>query len=87
MNEKRESAKLAELREKTDRDLVKMVASRIERGLRAESEVRREQAYDEATMLLHAVPGLPQVDRSVLEARLAELRLSLGSVQQGGLAA
>ena len=87
MNETRESAKLAELRAKTDRDLVKMVASRIERGLRAESEVRREQAYDEAAMLLHAVGGLPQGDRLVLEARLAELRLSLGSVQRGGLAA
>jgi hypothetical protein len=82
--------KLAELRAKTDRQLVNLIAGRIEHAqhlLRvldetpwqcAEAAYRRaEDAYREAARLAGALHTLPEIERHRLQAKLDAVRQSL----------
>jgi hypothetical protein len=77
------TAKLNELRAKTDRQLVDLIRSRIERGLALAREVSNdearayaEQAHREAQALL---PLLTAADRGELEPLLADLDYRLAA--------
>jgi hypothetical protein len=83
-----EPVTLASLRAKTDRELIAIIDSALERGLgllrRRTNEgvvdqhrAEAEQAYTEATKLLSAVYGLSDPERFQLEGKLAEIRRSL----------
>jgi hypothetical protein len=78
--------KLAELREKTDRDLVRIIGTELERGLILASVAsewqsplyaRAESVYRKATASLSKVYGMSPADRALLEGKLAELRQAL----------
>ena len=64
--------KLAELRAKTDRQLVILMRSRLDDGLRSRAEA--ERAYSEVLALLPTVRDLTEAERRRLESRLARLR-------------
>jgi hypothetical protein len=65
-------SKLAELRAKTDRQLVILIRIALDDG-RA-SGVAAERAYAEARALLPTVRDLAEAERSRLESKLARLR-------------
>jgi hypothetical protein len=74
-------AKLAELRAKTDRQLVMLIRSRLDDGLRsarasAEEETcaEAERAYSEVLALLPTVRDVTETERRGLESKLARLR-------------
>jgi hypothetical protein len=73
---------LASLRAKTDRELISLIGSALERGLdlieQDPAEARR--AHAEAVKLLAAVYGPSDSDRRRLETKLAELRSALDGV-------
>jgi len=71
--------KLAELRAKTDRQLVILIRSTLENGLA--SRVEAEKAYSEVLVLLPAVRDVPEADRRRLESKLARLRQLLDERQ------
>ncbi len=78
-----ELSKFAELRAKTDRQLVRLVSLELDRGLRlAYDRSKRPEAeklYREARSLLSTVYNLTQRERLCLEASLAKLREALGA--------
>jgi hypothetical protein len=73
-------SKLAELRAKTDRQLVILLQSRLDDGLRsarASAEETRADAartYSEALALLLTVRAATEAERRPLESKLARLR-------------
>lgn len=81
-----EIGKLAALREKTDRDLVKVIGTELERGLILASVAttrqsplytRAEMLHREAAALLSRVYVLGAAERADLEAALLKLRKTL----------
>jgi hypothetical protein len=73
-------SKLAELRAKTDRQLVILLRSRLDDGLRsarasaAEARAEAERAYSEAIVLLPTVRHATEAERRPLESKLTRLR-------------
>jgi hypothetical protein len=65
-------AKLAELTAKTDRQLVTLIQSRLDDGLRSPAEA--ERAYSEVLALLPTVRDVTEAERRCLESKLARLR-------------
>ena len=65
-------SKLAELRAKTDRQLVILILRTLDGGLRSRAEV--ERAYSEVRALLPTVRYVTEGERRRLEAKLARLR-------------
>ena len=65
-------AKLAELRAKTDRQLVILIGSALDGGLR--SRAAAERAYSEVRALLPTVRDVTEAERRRWEAKLARLR-------------
>lgn len=65
-------AKLAELRAKTDRQLVTLIRRALDDGLRSPAEA--ERAYSEVLALLPAVRDVTETERRRLESKLARLR-------------
>ena len=66
------NSKLAELRAKTDRQLVILMRSRLDDGLRSRAEA--ESAYAEVLALLATVRDATEAERRPLESKLARLR-------------
>ena len=66
------NCKLAELRAKTDRQLVILIRSTLDEGLRSRAEA--EKAYSEVRALLPTVRDVTEAERRRLEAMLARLR-------------
>ena len=72
--------KLAELRDKTDRQLIILIRSRLDDGIRSvracaeETCEEAERAYSEALALLPTVRDATEVERRPLESKLARLR-------------
>jgi len=64
--------KLAELRAKTDRQLVILMRSRLDDGLRSRAEA--ERAYSEVRVLLPTVRDVTEAERRRLESKLVRLR-------------
>ena len=64
--------KLAQLRAKTDRELVILIRSTLEEGLRSRGEA--ERAYSEVRALLPTVCDVTEAERRCLESKLARLR-------------
>ena len=64
-------SKLAELRAKTDRELVILIQSTLEDGLRSRGEA--ERAYSEVRALLPTVRDVTEAERRRLEMDLARL--------------
>ena len=64
--------KLAELSAKTDRQLVILIRSTLDEGLRSRAEA--EKAYSEVRALLPTVRDVPEAERRRLESKLARLR-------------
>jgi hypothetical protein len=84
-----EFAKLAQLRAKTDRQLIALISHQVERSLDVARSDRPEQhravverSYAEARKLISQVYNLNE--RLRLEARLGELRRTLDGLPQGG---
>ena len=73
-----QAAKLQQLRDKTDRELSRLVAARLEWGLRRVAEgapnEETELAYDEAVQWLPLVYRVADTERARLEAQTRELR-------------
>jgi hypothetical protein len=73
-------SKLAELRAKTDRQLVTLIRSRLDDGLasaRASAEetcAEAERVYAEVLVLLPTVCDVTEAERRRLESKLARLR-------------
>jgi hypothetical protein len=65
-------SKLAELRAKTDRELVILIGSALDDGLRSRAEA--ERAYSEVRALLPTVPDVTEAERRRWEMDLARLR-------------
>lgn len=65
-------AKLAELRARTDRQLVTLMRSRLDDGLRSRAEA--ERAYSEVLVLLPTVRDVTEAERRGLESKLTRLR-------------
>ena len=65
-------SKLVELRAKTDRELVILIQSTLEDGLRSHGEA--ERAYSEVRALLPTVRDVTEAERRRLELKLARLR-------------
>jgi hypothetical protein len=87
-----ENLKLAELRAKTDRDLVPIIAKGLQRGLAYASVVTNRDcsAYEkaekirvEAVILLSVAYGLSEDDRTAMEEKLDALRAALDQVPPG----
>jgi hypothetical protein len=66
------NSKLAELRAKTDRQLVILIRSTLDDGLRSRAEA--ERAFAEVRALLPTVRDVTEAERRRLEAKLARLR-------------
>ena len=66
------NSKLAQLRAKTDRQLVILIRSSLNEGLRSRAEAAR--AYGEVRALLPTVRDLTEAERRRLEWKLARLR-------------
>jgi hypothetical protein len=72
--------KLAQLRAKTDRQLIVLIRTRLDDGLRSaracaeETCAEAERAYSEALALLTAVRDAADAERRPLESKLARLR-------------
>jgi uncharacterized protein len=73
-------SKLAELRAKTDRQLVILIRTRLDEGLRSaracaeETCEEAQRAYSEALALLPTVRAMTEAERRPLEWKLARLR-------------
>jgi hypothetical protein len=67
--------KLAELRAKTDRQLVILIRSALDDALR--SRAAAERAYSQVLTLLPAVRDVTETERRCLESKLARLRETL----------
>jgi hypothetical protein len=65
-------SKLAELRTKTNRQLVILLRSKLDDGLASHAEA--ERAYSEVRALLPAVRDVTEAERRRLESKLARLR-------------
>ena len=65
-------SKLAELRAKTDRQLVILIRSTLDDGLASREEA--ERAYSEVRALLPTVRDVTEAERRRLESKLARLR-------------
>ena len=83
------SSKLAELRQKTDRQLLIVIQNELERGLTladlaASKEsalyARAERAWEKAKSLLPKINGVNTDERRQLELQLKDLRATLGRV-------
>jgi thymidylate synthase ThyX len=76
-------AKLAELRAKTDVELIRHVTHELDLGVRFaayadyESRHRAEEAYAETSRLLPIVHDLGESERRQLEAKVNRLRMML----------
>ena len=74
------NSKLAELRAKTDRQLVILIRTRLDDGLRSaracaeETCEEAQRAYSEALALLPTVRAMTEAERRPLEWKLARLR-------------
>ena len=66
------NSKLAELRAKTDRQLVILIRSTLDDGLRSRGEA--ERAYSEVRALLPTIRGITEAERRRLESKLARLQ-------------
>ena len=66
------NCKLAELRAKTDRQLVILIRSTLDEGLRSRGEA--ERAYSEVRALLPTVRDVTEAERHRLESKLVRLR-------------
>jgi hypothetical protein len=84
-------SKLAELREKTDRDLVRIIGTELERGLILASVATNRQSplylkadkvHRRVATLLSKVYSPSAAERASMEARLLELRAALDQVPQ-----
>lgn len=82
-------SKLAELRARTDRDLVRILNADLERSLAQASvaatarsffRIQAEAVYDRAKALLPNLSGLSADERAQLEAKLKELGMALDLV-------
>ena len=83
------SSKLAELRQKTDQQLLIVIQNELERGLTladlaASKEsalyARAERAWEKAKSLLPKINGVNTDERRQLELQLKDLRATLGRV-------
>jgi len=73
-------SKLAQLRSKTNRQLIAVISNRLDAGrdhARRGHYVQAEKAYDEARVLLPRVDNLTQIERQRLESKLARLGATL----------
>jgi len=66
------NSKLAELRAKTDRQLVILIRSTLDDRLRSRGEA--ERAYSEVRVLLPTLRNVTEAERRRLEAKLARLQ-------------
>jgi hypothetical protein len=66
------NSKLAELRAKTDRQLVILIRSTLDDGLASRAEA--ERVYSEVRALLPTVCDVTEAERRCLESKLARLR-------------
>lgn len=82
MTHAREARKLAELRAKTDRQLVEFLSAQLDRALAlaeaGESLIRAENIYGEVRRLLPLVKNANYAEWRRLIARMYELRELLG---------
>jgi hypothetical protein len=69
------NSKLAELRAKTDRELIVLIRSTLDEGLASRGEADR--AYSEVRVLLPTIRDVTEAERRRLEAKLARLGDSL----------
>jgi hypothetical protein len=77
MSSGQEQAKLAQLRARTDQQLLGLVYTELETALRSESGgnyTQAARAYVEATRLLPLLENISTVERARLEARLDIIR-------------
>jgi hypothetical protein len=65
-------SKLAQLRAKTDRQLVTLIRTRLDHGLASCAEA--ERAYSEVLVLLPTVRDVTDAERRRLESKLARLQ-------------
>jgi hypothetical protein len=88
-----ERAKLASLRARTDRQLIGLIRSELERGLfladtcsasdcqcAGQHRAEVERAYTDALRLLPRIDGLSQAERRRIEAQLSQLRGTLDTL-------
>ena len=78
VNSKPQSPNLAELRSKTDRQLVALVGRRLDMALAQTTRTDRAEIYAEARKLMPLIRGVSQTERLRLESRLARLGELLG---------
>ena len=64
--------KVAELRAKTDRQLVTLIRTKLDEGFASRAEA--ERAYSEVLALLPTVHNVTEAERRRLESKLARLR-------------
>jgi hypothetical protein len=82
------TSKLAELRNRTDRELARYVRHRLELGLCLASEQSwrdAEAAYAESAHLLPVIDGLDESELRLLHAELRHLREMLDSAEETAL--
>ena len=73
MNHSAESFKLTQLRAKTDRQLLTLIARMLDRGLAHGSRLAARQIFAEASTLLAIVRDVSRAERIRLECTLAQL--------------
>jgi hypothetical protein len=78
MRNRLDSSKLAELRSKTDRQLVVLIANQLDAALRSAQHegdlAAAEEFYCRAVRWYPLTLSLPQAERSALERKLAKTR-------------
>ncbi|HWB85343.1 MAG TPA: hypothetical protein VG675_14465 [Bryobacteraceae bacterium] len=88
------SLKLAELRARTDHDLLRLVARQVERSIALAGQADQKQSpaylsaqtgYTRARRLLPVIYGLTSGQRNELTSRLQQLRLALETVPGGAV--
>jgi len=68
------TSKLAELRSKTDRQLVAYLAVRLDAALQFTEKSEAECVYEESRALLTLIYGMTGAERRRLERKLSQLR-------------
>ena len=74
------TAKLAELRARTDRELLILIERELDRAMTLADVAEAEKAYRKAVTLLPEAPDMRQEDRALIEAAMNELRRKLNQV-------
>jgi hypothetical protein len=74
------TGKLAELRGRTDRELLVLIQRELDRALTLADVAAAEKAYDRTVTLLPNVPDVRQEERAHVDATLKELRRRLDQI-------